>query len=172
MLLKWLKRRAELTAVKSSRQDLERFIATLRGQSESEIATLVAVAAVIRMRLREVGHLPDEVLQVTSMHEYEQAMVQRRISRLVRRFQTDHEYIDAAGAIVWLHTLRSLSRPELRCLGRQMWQQLERGFMRTPEALAQMAAVTDREPPLGTLAACLFIPQDLSPDDLPGSAPA
>lgn len=172
MLRKWLKRRFELTAIKFGRQDLERFIDTLRGQSEAEVATVVAVAAVIRMRLREVGHLPDEVLQVTAMQEYEQAMVQRRISRLVRRFQSDHEYIDAAGAMVWLHTLRSLSRPELRFLGRQMWQQLERGFARTPEALAQIVAVTRREPPLGTLAACLFIPGDLDPDDFPGSAPA
>jgi hypothetical protein len=109
---------------------------------------------------------------VTSRHEYEQAMAQRRISRLVRTFQTENEYIDAAGAMVWLHTLRSLNIPELRFLGRQLWQQLERGFMRTPEALAQIAAASHREPPLGTLAACLFIPGDLDPDDLPGSAPA
>jgi hypothetical protein len=63
--------------------------------------------------------------------------------------------------MVWLHTLRCLTTPELRDLGRQMWQELERGFPHTPEALARIEAVTHRASPPGTLPACHFIPQDL-----------
>lgn len=166
MLRKWLKRRFELAALQTGREGLQQFVATLRGQSQSEIATLVAVAAIFRMRLRESGHLPDDVLRVTAIDEYERVMVQQRISRLVRSCQWRNEYIDAAGAMIWLHTLRSLSIPELRSLGRQMWQQLERGFQDAPEALARIEAVTHHAPPPGTLPACAFVPEDLDPAGL------
>ncbi|MGH8136767.1 MAG: hypothetical protein ACREVV_01045 [Steroidobacteraceae bacterium] len=167
MLRKWLKRRFELSAIQSGREGLEQFVSTLGGQSESEIATLVAVATIIRIRLRDAGHLPDDVLRVTSTDEYEQAMVQQRIARLVRQSQSRNEYIDAAGAMVWLHTLRSLRSPELRVLGRRMWQQLERGFQHAPEAVARIEALTHEAPPAGTLSACVFLPEDLDPAALP-----
>jgi hypothetical protein len=163
MLSEWLRRRFEHNAIRSGRVGLERFVASLRSQPENEIAMVVVVAAAIRVKLRDAGHLPDDALQATSMHEYEQATVQQRVSRLVQKFQTDSEYIDAAGAMVWLHTLRCLTTPELRDLGRQMWQELERGFPHTPEALARIEAVTHRASPPGTLPACHFIPQDLDP---------
>lgn len=166
MLSEWLRRRFERDAITSGRVGLERFVASLRAQSENEIAMIVVVAAAIRVRLRDAGHLPDDVLHATSSHEYEQATVQQRVSRLVRKFQTDSEYIDAAGAMVWVHTLRSLTIPELRDLGRQMWQQLERGFPHTPDALARIEAVTRRASPSGTLPACQFIPEDLDPHGL------
>jgi hypothetical protein len=166
VLLKWLQRRIQLAAIKGGRQDLERFVISLRGQSDEEIGTLVAIAAVIRMRLREAGHLPDEMLQITSVHEHEQAATQLHMSRLVRTFQAERQFSDAAGVMVWLHTLRSLSSPELRLLGRQMWQQLERGFLHALPALAQIEAVTGRDLPLGTLQACRFIPDSLDPVEL------
>jgi hypothetical protein len=161
MLSEWLRRRFEHNAARSGRVGLERFVASLRSQPENEIAMLVVVAAAIRVRLRDAGHLPDDVLQATSMHEYEQATVRQRVSRLVRKYQTHSEYIDAAGAMVWLHTLRSLTTPELRDLGRQMWQELQRGFPHTSDALARIETATRRASPPGTLPACHFIPQDL-----------
>ena len=74
--------------------------------------------------------------------------------------------------MVWLHTLRSLSAPELRFLGRQMWQQLERGQEYVLEAMAQIEAVTGNQPPLGSLVACAFIPRDLDPAGLEKARPA
>jgi hypothetical protein len=166
MPLTWLKRSLELTAIKSNRKDLERFIASLRSQPENEIAALVAVATSFRLRLREAGHLPDEVLQINSANEYEQTIVRHRVSRMVRTFHTSSEYLDAAGAMVWLHTLRALTIPELRPLGMGMWQQLERGFQQTADALAEIESATHRAAPQGTLLACAFIPEDLNPSEL------
>jgi hypothetical protein len=166
MLSEWLRQRFEHDASRSGRVALERFVASLRAQPENEIALVVVVAAAIRVRLRDAGHLPDDVLQASSSHEYEQATVQQRVARLVRKYQTNSEHIDAAGAMVWVHTLRSLTIPELRDLGRQMWQQLERGFPHTADALARIEAVTRRVSPPGTLPACCFIPRDLDPRDL------
>jgi hypothetical protein len=162
MLSSWLKDRVALRAVRSGRQELERFVASLRAQSESEIALILAVAAGIRVRLREAGHLPDEVLRVAPAQDYEQATVQRRIARLVQGFQSKSEYIDAAGAMVWLHTLRALTLPELRDPGRQMWEQLARGMQYAPQALAKIEAATHHTSPPGTLLACTFIPEDLT----------
>jgi hypothetical protein len=161
MLRNWLKLKSGAPGVDSARTALERFVASLCVQSDSEIATLVAVAAIIRMRLREAGQLPDDALRIASINEYEQAMVQRHISDMVRSSLSQNEYIEAAGAMVWLHTMRSLSLRELRDLGRKMWQELQRGFLLTPQALAKIEAVTHRAPPAGTLSACVFIPKAL-----------
>jgi hypothetical protein len=159
----WLRQKITRRTVRSEREDLEMFVASLRAQSEGDIAVVVAVAAAIRMRLREAGHLPDEVLRAASTPDFEQATVQRRISRLVREFHSRSEYVDAAGAMVWLHTLRALMVPELREPGRRMWEQLARGAARTPEALATLEAATHRASPAGTLTACSFIPEDFAP---------
>jgi hypothetical protein len=160
MFAKWLRSRFDLRAAAASAKDLERFVASLRGQSEAQIALLVAVAAAIRVRLRDAGHLPDDVFRVNAGSEYEQATVQRRLGRLVHKYQNGSEYVDAAGAMVWIHTLRALDTPELHVLGRQMWQQLERGFPHAADAVAKVEALTGRPPPPGTLAACEFMPTD------------
>jgi hypothetical protein len=125
---------------------------------------VVAIAAILRTELQARGHLPDEMLEVAS--DPRQSLTQLEMSRLVRRYQAENRFQEALGAMVWLHTLRSLSAPELRFLGRQMWQQLERGQVHAPEAMAQIEAITGSQPPLGSLIACSFIPCDLDPMEL------
>jgi hypothetical protein len=165
MFRRWLKRRIQLAAIKGGREDLERFVESLRGLNGEEIGAIVATAAVIRMHLRQAGYLPDEVLQVTDSPE--QSAVQLKISRLVRSFRADKNFIDATGAMVWLHTLRALSMPELRMSGRQMWEQLERGFAHSVHGVQEIEAITGRTSPLGALGACTFIPDGLNPAEIP-----
>ena len=125
---------------------------------------LVAIAAALRVTLRDAGELPDELLQVTP--DPRQPGTQLAMANLVRTFSTPAH---AVGAIVWLHTLRALSTPELRHLGRQMWQQLQRGQPRASEALRELESVTGAPSPVGSLAACDFIPDDLDPAELRSS---
>ena len=162
MLGSWLKRRVQLAAVKSGREDLERFVESLRGQSDFELGMLVAHAAVIRVSLREFGRLSDEALFVTA--DPEQAAIQLHVAGMVRTFQADKAFAAAAATLVWLHTLRALSTPELRSLGRKMWGQLRRGIPLAPAALEGLEK-TGSPLPLGSLVACAFIPPDLDPDE-------
>jgi len=149
MLGTWLKRKIQRAGIKGAREDLEGFVESLRGQSAEELGMVVALAAWIRINLRSAGKLPDEMLSVTT--DPCQAEVQLRISRLVRTFQAEKQFTDATGALVWLHTLRALSAPERRLLGRQMWKQLERGQDHALSAMRQIEVLTGREPPPGTL---------------------
>lgn len=161
MLVNWLKRKIQRAGVRGAREDLESFVESLRGQSDEELGMVVAIAAIVRTELRSHGHVPDEMLEVTN--DPQQALTQLEMSRLVRRYQAEKRFQEALGAMVWLHTLRSLSTPELRFLGRQLWQQLERGHLHALEAMEQIEAMTGNQPPLGSLAACAFIPDDLDP---------
>lgn len=156
----WLQRRVELRAARFGRRGLEQFVDTLQRQRDDEVAVLVVAAAAVRMRLREAGHLPDDVMHLSSDREYERATEQLRVSRLVRRHQRRSEYIDAAGAMVWVHTLRSLAMPELHGLAVQMWEQLARGIPFSGEAFARLESAMHHPLPSGTLQACNFIPED------------
>jgi hypothetical protein len=164
MLANWLRRKIHRAGIKGDREDLESFIESLRGQTAEELSALVALAAVMRMVMRDCGVLPDHMLQITTAPE--QALTQLAVSRLVQRYQAEKRFTEASGAIVWLHTLRALSAPELRLLGRQMWQQLERGQLNAPQAVEDLQAMTGKPAQPGTLAACAFIPDDLDPSDL------
>jgi hypothetical protein len=161
-VLNWLRRRVRRAVVKAAREDLETFVETLRGYSGQELGMLVAIAAALRISLRDAGELPDELLQVTA--DPRQPAIQQAMANLVLSFRTPAQ---AVGAIVWLHTLRALSIPELRYLGRQMWQQLQRGQSLAPVALQELQAISDSPPPAGALAACSYVPTDLDPGELP-----
>jgi hypothetical protein len=156
----WLQRRVELRALRNGRTGLEYFVTTLLDEPDEEVALLVAMAAAVRLRLREAGHLPDDVLHIDPHREYEQATVQLRIARLVRSHQRRSEYLEAAAAMVWVHTLRALAKPELHELAVGMWQQLERGIPQAAAALGRIETATHQLLPAGTLQACEYIPVD------------
>jgi len=164
MILNWIKRRVQLAAVNGIRSDLERFVLSLRGQSPEELGMLVAIATVIRLNLRANGHLSDGVLGVgMPVSDADQAATQLRISRLVRQFQKMNQLSDAAGTMVWLHSLRAFNYPEVRLLGRQMWAELERGFPHVFDAFHFIENTTGQSLPPGALIASQFIPEGLEP---------
>jgi hypothetical protein len=125
MLRDWFNRKVQLATAKGAREDIERFVESLRGQSAEEIGAVVAMASIVRVALRKSDLLPDELVQLTS--DPKQAVAQLAVSQLIGRYQREKRYGEATGAMVWLHTLRALSVPEIRLLGREMWRQLERG---------------------------------------------
>jgi|HubBroStandDraft_4_1064222.scaffolds.fasta_scaffold158946_3 hypothetical protein len=160
MLGSWIKRKVQLAGIKGAREDLERFVESLRGQSDKEIGAVVAMAAVVRVALRQSGLLPDELLQVTE--DPQQSMAQLAVAKAARRYQGEKRYEEANGAMVWLHSLRALSTPEVRHLGRQMWRQLERGQLHALKVLQDMGI-----PSLSDVTAeCSRIPGDLDPIEL------
>jgi hypothetical protein len=159
----WLRRRIELAGVQSGTQDLERFVASLHGMSDTELATLVVIATAVRVSLRMNGQAPDEAYGLTNFPPKEQAIVQLFVSGLVKKFQTSGRQAYAAGAMVWLHTLRAGSTPELRLLGRRMWGELTRGFPHVSEAIEDMGTVTGDALPPEVASESNFIPPGLEP---------
>jgi hypothetical protein len=156
-MLTWLRRKAQLVIVKSGREDLERFVESLRGQSAQKIGTLLVVAASVRIALRQSGVLPDELVRVTA--DPQQAAAQLAVAQLVRRYQSKDRFEEAAGAMVWLHTMRALSTPELRLLGRQMWRELARGHNHISASLEGMGLM-----PFSAVGVeAVRIPDDLDP---------
>jgi len=90
MLGNWMKRKIEIIADKNAKEDLERFVLSLQGQSAQEIGLLVAIATVLRSRLEADGKLPESVLGVgMPAPEREQADIQLHFSNLVRAFRAN-----------------------------------------------------------------------------------
>jgi hypothetical protein len=82
---------------------------------------------------------------------------------MIREFQKIGQPSDAAGTMVWLHSMRALAFPELRELGRDMWNELQRGFPYVSDALSAIEALTGNPLPAGTGTACTFVPEALAP---------
>lgn len=164
MIGNWFKRRIQLAAIKGGTEDLQRFVTSLRGQSGEELGMLVALATLLRINLRNEGYLPDEALGVgMPLDPGAEAQVQFKVSQFVRLFQKEGQLTDAAGAMVWLHSLRAFGYPELRALGRSMWGELRRGFEHTDDGLDQIRELTGRAIPGEARMIYDFVPPGLEP---------
>ena len=53
-------------------------------------------------------------------------MITFRLSSMIKQLQQSGNPQLAAGLMVWVHSLRALTRPELRSLGRDMWRGIVR----------------------------------------------
>jgi hypothetical protein len=165
MLRNWFrsKRSIQLASVRDGTADLERFLVALKGMSDQELGTVVAMAAILRMELRPQGLFPDDALDIAStLPENDQKAVRSAMSGLALDLQKRH-HPSAGAAMVWLHTLRALQFPELRLLGRQMWVELKRGFPHVFEAFHFIEGTVGQPLPLGCLQASQFIPVGLEP---------
>lgn len=162
MIGNWFKRKIQISSANAAKEDLERFVASLRGASDEELGMLIATATTIRVRLMQSGSLPVHALALPTPGDGT-ARVQLHLANLVREFQKMGQPSDAAGAMIWLHSMRALAFPEVRHLGRQMWKELQRGFQNAPDALNDIEAITGKELPAESWVACNFIPEDLSP---------
>jgi hypothetical protein len=47
---------------------------------------------------------------------------------LIKQLQKDGNLGAAAGAMIWLHSLRTIIYPEVRMFGKQLWRELYRGY--------------------------------------------
>ena len=167
MIRRWIAQRIQRAAVRSGTEDLERFVTSLRGQSDEELGMLVATATVLRINFRAAGYLPDNAIGVgMPLDEEEFSLVQLKYSRLVHSFQKEKMFADAAGGMVWLHTLRAFAYPELRLLGRMMWKELERGFSYALIMFDDIEELKGISLPQEARYSYEFIPPGLEPFDL------
>jgi hypothetical protein len=81
----------------------------------------------------------------------------------VREFQKSDQKTDAAGAMVWLHSLRAQGYPELRIKGRELWSELSRGSGHVRAALFNIENMTQKILPELSDEEIQFVPGGLEP---------
>jgi len=162
-MLGWLKRRAELASLRAATEDLDRFVARLQGATSEELGMVVAIATILRTNFRSEGILPDAVLGVgASATPDEEISTIIQLPRWIQLFQKEGQPSDAAGTMVWLHSVRVIALyPELRNKGREMWQELHRGFGHAPQALEDIQALTGKTIPSEAFDMVEFVPPPL-----------
>ncbi|MHA6574534.1 hypothetical protein [Pseudomonas yamanorum] len=138
LISRWLSRRI----VASQKKEMQAFIGGLSSMDGQELGFILAIATHQRNVLEEAGlHLMDPLVDYprdpTSVI---------RLRGIIREYQRAKQPTDAAGTMVWLHTMRVGGQHELRPLAREMWRQLERGMPHVLHATAQIYSLTKNFP--------------------------
>jgi len=111
------------------RKEIKTFIECLRAQDGRDIAVSLIVATAYR---NNVLNINDIDLLNPAVEFQKNSMIVLNFGRAIRQKQRLEEYEIAAALMVWLHTIRSVTHPTLRSLGRELWSQLSRGMIHVP----------------------------------------
>ncbi|MBS0377019.1 MAG: hypothetical protein JSS29_00925 [Proteobacteria bacterium] len=143
-------------------RDLERFVASLKDQSSREVGALLAQATQVRATARRGGALPDSFAGLEN--DPRTLVYERRLAERVHRSQRAARLDEAAGAMVWLRTVRALGSRELRHSGRQMWLELQRGQPYAEEVLLRLSPAGGRRADSPVAAVVAELSAALRPD--------
>ena len=157
----WLRKKVKNAAVDSQRDDLTRFVESLRGQSSSELAALILVATVVRLTV-DSRTLPIALLEGLSNNP-DDLLSPVLLTRLIKDLQRQGSLPQAAGAMIWLHSARAILQPELRLLGRQMWAELVRGIPHVNDARLDLMSLTGQQIDPKYAVAAVYVPPPLTP---------
>ena len=125
-------------AVKRQRKEMQEFIDGLRSMDAQEVGFVVATTTHMRNILESEGmRLMDPLVDYPL-----DPTITLRLGKIIREFQKVGDNTDAAGAMVWLHTMRVGGRHELRQLGRDMWRELARGIPHAEGASLEIMRMT------------------------------
>ncbi|HDU8563571.1 TPA: hypothetical protein RG686_000837 [Morganella morganii] len=107
------------------KKEVIQFISALKQQDAADIAPLIIVATSYRNALKKNADIDLLKPALCIIKDPDILLIFRPEIELKQR---NEEYEIAAGLMVWLHTLRCASDPLLRKYGRELWQELQRGF--------------------------------------------
>lgn len=158
-MFRWLKRRAEIAVLRQMEEDIDRFLAGLRGADSSELGMVVAVATHWRRIFEE-----DNVDFLDPIHaKLANPLIAVKINRLIAKVQKENPEL-ASGLMVWLHTLRAANNPEIRIKGRAMWGELRRGFGEAYQGSLDISEILGIKLHIESEADFWQIPEFLEPD--------
>lgn len=157
-MLKFLANKGRNWAVGKQKKDLSEFLSRLKVMDSSEIGMVVVLATHLRHQLEAEGYmLLDPINYTASNLESIQ-----KLSRITAQMQKEDRF-ETSGMMVWVHTLRAGAALELRGLGREMWEELERGFPHVKENAIYVAELTGVTP---NIEGSGSIPIGLTPEPL------
>lgn len=114
---------------KKAEEDIRVFLNYLKGGDEEEIASVVAIATVMRYEVNNFNVPLDKLLKNGLLATSgEIAEIQYFLSQTLQEMQSIDQPLFATGLMVWLHSVRALQYPEIRIFAREMWGELGRGF--------------------------------------------
>jgi len=163
----WIKKKTLKASTDAMKNDIERFILSLEGADEEEIATMLVIANIMRLNITKMGTLPSAALDFNIPRDdyiiRQCDMCPIALISLIKQFQKINQPSDALGVMILLHSVRALNVPEIRALGRDMWKQLERGFPHVQDAIFEIRKVSDNNIPQEINSELRFIPRGLEP---------
>ena len=136
--MRWLKALLSKKVLTDKSSELSQFVQVLSTMSDEELAELVAYATHTRHLLERLGVnlLVPHDLYITHP-EFLPGLIRR-----INAFQAQNNLTAAMAMMVWAHTVRATTPPDLKELGCAMWRELARGFPRVTLAAAAIAART------------------------------
>ncbi|MDB9871166.1 hypothetical protein OAD33_08835 [Alphaproteobacteria bacterium] len=167
-MFNFFKNKAYDLSISTMKTDMSRFVEMLKGMDDCAIGGLVVGANWVRKNLEQHGQIPDKILSIGPvMDTLKCNQASLEISKAIKNHQQQGNNILASFMMVWLHSLRSLSSLELIPMGKNMWVELERGFLyvdkgfETVETLASTLGLDISE---SILEECKFVPTGLEND--------
>lgn len=137
----WLSRTVLKWGTSVQEREIKDFTTKLSYLDSTEVGFMLAVVADFRNHfLAAEGwdlHQPALVLLSTPTTTYQ-------LSKAVKLLQRGGNPAPAAGIIVWVHTLRSMTEISLRPHGRALWAELQRGLPHVVESAQDYFAVTGK----------------------------
>lgn len=114
-------------------QDIKQFIQSIQGMDNEEIAYLILYATSARnMTFEKLGiNYLDPIIELEK-NPYEVL----QIGNTIKQYQKDKQSAAASSLMVWLFTFRSVSQPEMRIYGKQLWRELNRGIVHINENMS------------------------------------
>ncbi len=121
------------------KEDLENFIEVIRQHSDQELGLLLAIANDFRKKFLEATDI--------DLHEPQQAICEHpellfELSECVHEAKQEGDFNTAGSMLLWIHTLRAASLPDLRPLGIELWSELSRGFDSIEESAQHYLSIT------------------------------
>ena len=135
----FLKKKILDKAVAIQVKEISDFNLNLSRMNSDEIGMGVAQATHIRHNFQE--RLGVNLLE-PSVALLQDASLPLAINKTIQEFQKNGNMTDAAGMMIWLHTLRSMGEFEVRPHGRELWKQLARGFPHVTESALNFEMVS------------------------------
>lgn len=126
----WLQKKVLKWSTGKRINEASHFVSMLSVMDGEEIGMTVAVATDFRHKLFDSGiHVMEPSLTVTAVPG-----AVYKITSTINALQKSGNMVDAAGLMVWAHTLRGAESLEVRGIARKMWGELSRGFPYTLNA--------------------------------------
>ncbi len=125
-------------ALATQKKELRKFIGIIESLDGAELGLIVAQVIHFRNRI-----LHEQSLDLNDPQTiiFSDPFFTATLSKSAIELQNNGNPFDAAPISVWVHSFRSVTSPELRKLGRQMWGHLERGFAHVQSVAEEPAYV-------------------------------
>lgn len=158
----WMKRKAEHSKIEAARADMSLYLDSLRGMTSSEMATGKVLAAVVLLKLGEDATVLRGILDGDIQDPRTVETVMASLERTLRSAQKDKNLLVASGLILWIHSVRAVSLPPLRAMGRDVWREILRGEPNFNDAVFSLIT-SGLNPPPGLGAEARYVPAMLDP---------